>query len=313
MQTFSGNSMLDIYKQAVPFLLNTPEEIRSPRGQKVHEIIGAHIRIADPTCCLWNGGDNSREYPVQYLKDELTAYLACTDGLEDFKRISKFWGQLSDDAQTVNSAYGKIIYELRLTNKKFDADEGYFDTSLQLAELWQNAVFTQFNWVVESFKKDKDTRQAIMFVASPFFQYKDNKDFICTLNYHFIINSRNELDMIVNRRSQDIHFGMTFDIPWEAVLQMTILHEIQKFYPEVKLGSYMLNCNSLHMYERNFEIYNNFATDETLEECCIPEVKGNYFRLFEIDQRSRGLNWEYLGDDCFLNWLFNTGAWSNES
>lgn len=313
MQTFNGKSMLDIYKQAIPFLLETPEEIRSPRGQKVHEIIGAHIRIDNPMCCLWTGGIDSREYPIQYLKNELIAYLSCTSSLKDFERISKFWGQLSDDDKTVNSAYGNIIYELKLTNKQLESKDGYFDSSLQYATLWQNEVFTQFNWVVESFKKDRDTRQAIMFVASPFFQYNYNKDFICTLNYHFIINSRGELDMIVNRRSQDIHFGMTFDIPWEVVLQMTILHEIQKFYPDVKLGAYMLNCNSLHMYDRNFDIYRNFATDKTLKECYIPEVKGNYFRLFEIIQRAAGLNWEYVGDDCFLNWLFNSGEWSNES
>lgn len=312
MKTFTGISMLDIYKKAVPFLLFTPEEVRSPRGQKVHEIIGAHIKITDPTCCLWNGGDKSRPYPIQYLKDELTAYLACANDLETFKRISKFWGQLSDDNETINSAYGQIIYDLKLTNKQFDSDEGYFDTSLELSNLWHNVVFTQFQWVIESFRKDRDTRQAIMFVASPFYQYKDNKDFICTLNYHFVINSRGELDMIVNRRSQDIHFGMTFDIPWEAVLQMTVLHEIQKFYPDVKLGSYMLNCNSLHMYERNFDIYRDFWNDETLEECCVPKVNGNYFKLPEIELKAAGTEIEYEGDDTFLQWLFNTGAWANE-
>jgi thymidylate synthase len=303
MQTFTGKSLLDIYKQAIPFLLNTPEEVRSPRGQKVHEIIGAHIRIERPDICGWNEGAATRPYPVQYLKDELCAYLACDRSLKTFGGISKFWNQLSDDGETVNSAYGYLVNSLKQTNPVFDRVEPQLDTIMQLSMAWRDEVMTQMQWVVESFKNDKDTRQALMFVASPRFQYRGNKDFICTLNYHFIIDSNDRLNMIVNRRSQDIHFGMTFDVPWEAVLQQIVLYEVQQMYPEVSLGSYQLNCNSLHMYERNFDVYTDFAEDSTHVDTCLPPMNGNYFDNEYIKRKVNGTLDAYKGDDAFLQWL----------
>lgn len=306
MQTFQGRSLLSIYKQAIPFLLDTPEEVRSPRGQKVHEIIGAHIKIERPDICGWNSGAKTRPYPIQYLKDELCAYLACDTSLDTFGKISKFWNKLSDDGATVNSAYGYIVNSLKLENKKFKEMERDVKHSAQAFKdtyvLWVKQTFTQMDWVIESFKKDKDTRQAIMFVASPFFQYEDNKDFICTLNYHFIIDSNDRLNMIVNRRSQDIHFGMTFDVPWEVVLQHIVLYEVRKFYPNVTLGTYQLNCNSLHMYERNFDLYRDFADDPSHIETCLPPIKRNYFNNQAIlDKINNDTN--YTGDDAFLQWL----------
>lgn len=303
MQTFKGNSLLEIYKQAIPFLLNTPEEVRSPRGQKVHEIIGAHILIKRPDNCTWNTSSQTRPYPLQYLKDELCAYLAGTNSLTTFEGISKFWGQLSDDNETVNSAYGHIINELKLTNKHYEHVAPWLDSSLQVVNCWNKETFTQIEWVIESFKKDKDTRQAIMFVASPYFQYEGNKDFICTLNYHFIIDSNDKLNMIVNRRSQDIHFGMTFDVPWEVTLQSIILYEIQKIYPNVTLGTYQLNCNSLHMYERNFDIYEKFANDDTHRETCLPPITDNYFNNEFIKGKVDRSISAYTGTDEFLKWL----------
>ncbi len=299
MQTIKSDSLLGIYKEVIPFLLDTPEEIRSPRGQKVHEIIGAHIEISDPNCCIWEGGENTRPYPLQYLKDELRLYLSCTNSLDAFSNISKFWAHLSDDDSTINSAYGEIVYDKRLTNKEFDRVENYTDSGAQLHAALNKAVYTQFEWVMKSFEKDKDTRQAIMFVASPYYQYNGNKDFICTLNYHFIINSDNKLNMIVHRRSQDVMLGLIFDCPWEAVLQNIVLHEIKKFYPEVELGSYMLNCNSLHMYERNFLTFDNFSKDCTLMPKSLPIISDNYFMNKNIINRS------YNGSDIFLNWIIN--------
>lgn len=284
MKTFKCNTIVDLYKFAVDSLLNDPEQVRSPRDQKIHEILGAHIQINNPMMCMWNEDSDSRPYPLQYLKNELIAYLACVNDTETFAGISSFWKKLEDFDGVINSAYGKIVNKDRFTNRAFDYVEPHLDSSRQLASAWHEETFTQMEWVLESFKKDKQTRQALMFVASPFYQYKDNKDFICTLNYHFIINQDNELDLIVNRRSQDIHFGMTFDIPWEVVLQNIVLYEIQKMYPEVTLGKYYLNCNSLHMYERNFDVYKNFVNDTTIIPQSLPAMNGNYFEQNTSDE-----------------------------
>lgn len=307
MQEFKKDTMLALYKDAVDVLLNNPEQVRAPRGQKIHEIIGAHIELTDPNACLWSGGDKTRPYPLQYLKDELAAYLSCKDDLDIFGKISKFWYQLSDDGETVNSSYGKIIYETKHSNKEFAGIEKDLTEFKDHFLAWRDKVSTQYEWVIESFEKDKDTRQAIMFVASPYYQYKGNRDFICTLNYHFIIDQDNKLNMIVNRRSQDIHFGMTFDIPWEVMVQNIVLHDVQKMYPEVTMGSYMLNCNSLHMYERNFDIYKDFCNDETLVARRLPAIKGNYFKDRDITASILGgdVDSNEVNKDEFKKWVLN--------
>lgn len=284
MKQFICHDIVDLYQQVADSLVRYPEQVRSPRDQEIREIIGANIQILNPMQCLWNTDCESRPYPLQYLKNELIAYLSCVNDTKTFANISSFWKKLEDFDGVINSAYGKIIYKDKFTNRAFDYVEPYLDSSIQLGSAWNDETFTQFQWVIESFRKDKDTRQAIMFVASPFYQYQNNKDFICTLNYHFIINQDNQLDLIVNRRSQDIHFGMTFDIPWEVVLQNIILYEVQKMYPEVTLGRYHLNCNSLHLYSRNFKIYENLMNDSTLQVQALPTMNGNYFEQNASDE-----------------------------
>ena len=284
-------SFAEAYKAALNLILTHPTFVSNPRNQKIHELLNLSFGITDPIKNLFK--NKARSIPLKYLKNELCLYFTSDDSVGNFTKASKFWENISDNS--INSAYGYLIFS-KLEDNKF--------TSVN------NKQYSQIKWVLESLIQDKDSRQAIMFLGRPYYQYENNKDFVCTLNYHFFIRD-NKLYMIVNRRSQDIYFGMTFDVPWELLLMQYICFKLQEYYPLLTLGNYYLNCNSLHAYERNFDILRNmqkfefqsistpkldFDILENKNQILLEKIKSN--RLQDISNSI-----DYNND--FLNWISN--------
>jgi len=121
-------------------------------------------------------------------------------------------------------------------------------------------IQNQWTYAKNQLLSDKDTRQALMFISSPHVQFEGNKDFICTLNYVFSINE-DTLSLEVNRRSQDVILGITYDYPWEFLLLEKMYNELKPTYPSLKRGTYTMFCNNIHLYERNFEIVKKMLND----------------------------------------------------
>jgi thymidylate synthase len=238
MQVFSEESFVEVYDSAIYELLNNPEFVTSPRGQKIHEILNAQIVVNNPTCSQIINAP-SRETSKKYLAGELLWYFSSRCDLEFIKKYSKFWEKISDDGITCNSAYGNLIFN---------------------NQIYENTKYTQWQWCLNSLRLDKDSRQAIMFVSRPHYQYDGNKDFICTLNYLFAIRD-NKLYMTVNRRSQDIWLGLTYDFCWESILLQHVRLYLLDVYPELEIGPITISCNSLHLYERNFKDASNLIKD----------------------------------------------------
>jgi thymidylate synthase len=218
------NSFCDAYKEALRVLVDEPEFISSPRGFKVHECLNASLVIRNPLSNLFK--NSYRGIPLKYLKKEVALYLSARRDAEGFEEASKFWANIKTPDNLINSAYGYLIFEgTKTVNGK-----------------------TQFEWVIDSLKEDKDSRQAIMFFNKPEFQYEGNKDFVCTLNMIFHIRD-NKLYATTNMRSQDIRRGMQFDIPFFTLVQYLVYLELKQVYPELSLGWYRHNCASLHIYD----------------------------------------------------------------
>ena len=217
-------------------LIERSTYICSPRDQKIYELINANVCLENPQLDVWQN-IKSRPYPLEYLRNELRLYYTGSNDADDFEKVATMWSKLKTPNGTINSAYGYNI----------------------LVKRFPGCNFTQFNWAIESLKKDKDSRQAVMFVSNPEYQYTENKDFVCTLSYHFIIRD-NKLNLIVTRRSQDIHFGLTFDLPWDVSLMYVVIDSLKETYHDLTIGNYYLNCGSLHLYDRNLKIYQDFST-----------------------------------------------------
>jgi len=164
-----------------------------------------------------------------YLVGELLFSLAEDRSLDFIKYYSKFWEKISDDGETVRSAYW-----------------------------WQVANghgFNQVDQVIEKLKKDPNTRQAILHIHHP--HEADTKDEICTLSLQFF-NRRGKLHMIVTMRSNDIILGLPYDVSVFAMLQAKIALSLG-----LLVGSYRHQAGSLHIYTRDIPKLKECTLDKT--------------------------------------------------
>lgn len=207
-------------------LLTDGREV-APRGAKTLEIRNAWVSIADPgdgVCSL-----PARGTDLDYLAGELDWYMSGSLRVEDIEKHSKFWTKLADSNGTVNSNYGF------------------------LALIEKHGGKSQLEWVIDSLKDDSDTRQAVINYNQPRHKYKGNKDFVCTLTQEFRAANA-KLDSHTHMRSNDVIFGLTFDLPWFVRLQRMAADAIG-----LPVGEYSHQASSLHIYERHFEMARQIA------------------------------------------------------
>jgi len=205
-------------------------ELSQPRNMKVKEVILADFPInpIEPIAEF-----TARPFNWKYFAGELAWYLHRDRSIDYINDYSKFWSKLTNPGTNeINSNYGSLVI----------TDE-------------------QFGWVIESLKKDINSRQAIMFFNQPKFQFEGNKDFVCTMYANFFVRN-NRLHMKVQMRSNDIFFGLTFDAPFFSFLMQSVYLILKDEYPNLELGQYFHFADNLHFYERHFELADAIRKDE---------------------------------------------------
>jgi len=196
-------------------------EVSKPRDLEVTEIMYAGYKV-DPTQAFANF--NSREFNWKYFAGELAWYLNKDTNIDYINQFSGFWKNITNPGTNeINSNYGFLLFG------------------------------RQLQWVVDSLKKDKNSRQAIAFLNQPRYQFEGNKDFVCTMYLNFSIR-KNKLDMKVQMRSNDIFYGLTFDAPFFAFVQQHVYLWLKSTYPELELGTYHHYADNIHFYERHFDL-----------------------------------------------------------
>lgn len=192
----------------------------APRGQKVREIPLQTLRI-DPRFPIMDF--EGRPFNWKYFMGEMAWYLVRDNHVDFINNFSSFWNGLTDPGGTVNSNYGKLLFG------------------------------EQLQWALDSLKADPSTRQAVAFVNQPRFQYKGNRDFVCTMYLNFWIRD-NRLNMKVQMRSNDIFYGLTYDAPFFAFVLQSMWYWLRETYPNLELGTYYHCADNIHYYERHFEL-----------------------------------------------------------
>lgn len=219
------------FKQIINHIKENGDESQ-PRDLKVREVLLADFEL-DPTMPIANF--KNRPFNWKYLAGELAWYLHRDREIDYISNFSSFWkGITNPDSNEINSNYGSLV----INNE-------------------------QMPWVIESLKKDINSRQAIMFFNRPDFQFEGNKDFVCTMYANFFVR-KNTLFMKVQMRSNDIFYGLTFDAPFFAFLHQSIWHILKETYPDLKLGRYFHFADNLHYYERHFELADNIIAEEEI-------------------------------------------------
>lgn len=222
-------SFSTVFKQIVNLIEQDGTESQ-PRDMKVKEVILADFEI-DPLQPIVNF--NARPFNWKYFAGELAWYLHRDRSVEYINDYSTFWSKITNPGtDEINSNYGSLVI----------TDE-------------------QFGWVIDSLRTDINSRQAIMFFNQPKFQFKDNKDFVCTMYANFFIR-KDTLHMKLQMRSNDIFFGLTYDAPFFSFLMQSIYLILKDTYPNLKLGTYFHYADNLHYYERHFELADAIKIEE---------------------------------------------------
>lgn len=186
-------------------------------GAVTGEIINAVTVIDDPK-------DNLVTSPIRklshkYAIGELLWYLSGSNKLDAIANYSKAWNKLSDDGETVNSAYGHRIFE------KFGFDQ------------WEH--------VKGLLKADPNSRQAVIHIKEP--NPEKTKDLPCTVVLQYFIRD-GKLYATTYMRSNDIWLGFPYDVFTFTCLQIKMAFELG-----VGIGSYTHIAGSLHLYSRNVQ------------------------------------------------------------
>jgi len=138
---------------------------------------------------------------------------------------------------------------MQLANKDGTVNSNY--GYLANIEKWHGK--SQFAWCIDKLRDDINSRQALINYNQPRYKYEGNKDFVCTISQQFITR-KGKLDSIVLMRSNDLIYGLTYDIVWFTGLQI-LLAEIL----DIAVGKYNHYAASLHVYQRHFKMLEDMA------------------------------------------------------
>lgn len=246
MIQYQHKDFSQIYEAILHDLAYSPEYITKPRDMTIKENCDVAIVLEDPTSCLYTNPVRSSQF--KYIAAEFLWYFMGRNDVEWISKYAKFWEHIQNPDGTVNSSYGNLLF----TRKN---EHG----------------LSQYEWALQSLVKDKDTRQAVLHFNLPVHQSFDNKDFVCTMYGIFQIRD-NRLNFTIHMRSNDAILGLPTDIAFFATLQMQMLNHLKDNYPTLELGTYTHIANSLHIYERHFDIVDRML-QEKFREDFIPRVR----------------------------------------
>lgn len=172
----------------------------------------------------------SRNISYSYLAGELLWYWNARNDLDFIRHFSSFWDKISDDGKTANSAYGYLLQEKH--------------------------GFNQIKKVIKLLKTDPASRRAVMNINVPNENMIETKDEPCTIALIFYIRD-NRLNCTGIMRSNDINFGLTYDITYFTQLQKYIARKLK-----IPTGSYTHFAVSMHFYDRDYDLIRRIASGD---------------------------------------------------
>jgi thymidylate synthase len=253
MRAYFSETIADSFEMILEDLQDDPDFVTSPRGMEVREIRDCCVEVKN---VLDNTYTNEfRSSQLKYIAAETLWYFSGTNNPAFIENYASLWKNIHNEDGTVNSAYGHLLF----TEKN---EHG----------------LTQYEWVIESLKKDKDSRQAFMHFNKPRHQFLENKDQVCTLQALFHIRD-NKLYMTVTMRSNDVIYGFMTDWTFFTILFQQVYMQMKEYYPELELGTYTHISHSMHLYQRHYELVKNMLTKPFKSTKIIPILNKSILNL----------------------------------
>ena len=162
-----------------------------------------------------------RDLSMSYAVGELMWYMSGSNKVSDISKYSKVWDRLSDDGETVNSAYGYRIHH--------------------------QFGFDQWEHVKKLLSEDPMSRQDVIHIKDA--SNKPTKDMPCTVALQYQIRE-GKLYATTFMRSNDLWFGFPYDVFTFTAFQVKLAMELG-----VDVGEYTHIASSLHLYEKDAKKY----------------------------------------------------------
>ena len=199
--------------------------ILSPRGERIIEIENGSMSFGPEDSII--SSFEARHLNLKYCKQEFLWYLRGDRFDTSIEQHATMWKKLRQADGGFNSNYGQYLF-------------GPGDDN-------------QFAYAMEALVKDRDSRRSAISLLNKGHLYHENSDIVCTYGISFRIRE-DRLNMSVNMRSNDLIFGATNDVFCFGLIHRMALVTLQTIYPELTLGVYHHKADSLHVYERHFEM-----------------------------------------------------------
>lgn len=198
-------------------------------GCKVIELIGINFK-ADAETIL---GKVNREY----VDRELEWYKSQSLYVDDIPGgPPQIWKDVSSSNGMINSNYGWCTHS---------AENG-----------------SQYVKALAALTADPNSRRSIMIYTRPSMQTDYNRDgmsdFMCTNTVQYLLRD-NYINAVVSMRSNDVWAGYRNDYAWQKyVLDNLVADYNLATGKDVKAGDIIWSVGSLHLYERQFYLLENY-------------------------------------------------------
>ena len=227
-ELLKSNCATDAFEKAYNTVLHHGEEVDSRIGKTKH-LTDVTIEISNPchNICL----NPQRNLSLRYTLGELQWYFSGSNKVSDIAPYAKMWKDLSDDGETVNSAYGYRIFH--------------------------QFGFDQLEYCINKLKSNKYDRQAVIHIKDA--SNKPTKDTPCTCLIQFTCY-QGRLNAHVYMRSNDIWLGLPYDVVFFTCLQQIVAERVG-----LPMGTYYHTVGDLHLYEKHWNKQVKYSGDYDLD------------------------------------------------
>lgn len=226
------------YKESLKMLLDKGYKV-NPRGLQTIELSPFYFKLNNPRTRIIT--NKSRNINLGFNIAEFLSIIGADDKVKTVSVLNSSVTAFSDNGDFFRGAYGPRLR----TRHSID----------------------QFEKVIEKLKNDTFSRQAIMVIFDPYYDYTQTKDVPCTISFHFLLRN-NKLHMNTYMRSNDAMLGHVIDVFTFTMIQELIATEI-----ECDLGTYNHFVGSFHLYEKDINKAKKIIDDTNIIEDEMPKMK----------------------------------------
>ena len=193
-----------------------------PRGAKTLEIAPFAVGLSKPRRrCLTN---SARRWSLPLALGEFCWHASGSRELAPLEYYAPRWREFSDDGSLIRgSCYGYRIF-------------GSYEEGI-----------SQWERVKAILRSDVSSRRAVLYFGDSTAVDPQAKDVPCVNTIQFLVRD-GRLDAFVSMRSNDVMWGLPYDIFLFTMLQELLACELR-----IPLGNYYHSVTSMHIYETHVE------------------------------------------------------------